>query len=151
MQQTSRFYGFLRFRRTEFPVGEMTSPAPRAPRSRQDNGADLQPRADRVRTAFSRIPLSELEQSVLAALAEHPDSTARELSELCGWRGNVWQSHLAVLCARRRDTLWPQSGPDPEEQGCFLHGLLTHYDPVDSTFRMRSDVHAVLEEIGALG
>lgn len=151
MQQASRFHGFLRFRRTEFPVREVPPSAPQAPRSCQASGADLLPRADRVRAAFSRTPLSELEQSVLSALAEHPDSTARELSALCGWRGNVWQSHLAVLCARRRDTLWPQGGPDPEEQGCFLHGLLAHYDPVESTFRMRRDVHAVLEEIGALG
>jgi hypothetical protein len=150
MQQAHRLYQFLRFGRTGFPVSEMPPPSPRAPRPSPVSEVDLQPRADRVRRAFTQVPLSGLERRVLSALAEHPDSTARDLSALCGWRGNVWQSHLAVLCARRRDTLWPQGGPDMEEQGCFLHGLLTHYDPAESTFRMRSDVRAALEDIGAL-
>lgn len=105
-------------------------------------------RAERAAAAFREVPLSDVEMRVLRALRDNPGATGLQLSAACGWRGAIWQTHLAALCQRRLSVLWPDGdAAEPGAADCFLHGILADYNQNSRAFTMHADVAEALRPL----
>jgi len=98
---------------------------------------------DRLVAAFAALPLTKMEIKLLTALLNNPQSTAQELSAVCGWQGRIWQKRLEALYAKRAAYLSPtEDGVAPKDG--FGFELLAELGDGDVGFTMRPEAVEVL-------
>lgn len=98
---------------------------------------------DRLTAAFAAMPPTKMETKLLAALLGHPQSTAQELSVLCGWQGRIWQKRLETMYAKRGAYFAPTApGAEPQEVSGFE--LLAEQNAEDERFTMKPEAVEVL-------
>ena len=56
---------------------------------------------DRLVAALAAFPPTKMETKLLSALLDNPQSTAQELSVICGWQGRIWLKRLEAVCTKR--------------------------------------------------
>lgn len=101
----------------------------------------------RVALAFQHIPPTETETRIIHALIRLPGANARTLSNACGWKLPIWQTHFGLMCQKRIEWLLPSDFREPDDSE-FIHGVLLDYNPVNSSFKLKSEVLDAFREIG---
>lgn len=98
---------------------------------------------DRLIAAFAAMPPTKMETKLLAALLNKPQSTAQELSVICGWQGRIWQKRLETMYAKRGAYFSPaEPGAAAQEVSGFE--LLAEKGEEDERFTMKPEAVEVL-------
>jgi len=118
-------------------------PSPHRPAAPVDCAAVAASPKQRVRKAFTEIPLNPREKQAVQALLEAPGSTAPELSAACGWMPTGWRTQMLLLCQRRRRHLWPGEMRSNITNGIIISSL-AEYDADSLQFHPRKGLERLL-------
>lgn len=106
--------------------------------------------ASKIENAFTRMPPSDLEGSLLQVLLDHPGATSTTLTQAMGWQDKAWQLHFGKIGWDRQDYLWPAPWNDSRNEP-FKAGILADFDEATSGFTMKPEVIEGLERVGVKG
>jgi len=111
------------------------------------NGLDA---TQKVIEAFTAVPMTDTDRTVIQALLDHPGSDSSTLSVACGWKpGTGWHMHFGKMCAKRGSYLWPAPYA-AERDADFYCGILCDWDwstgPL--TYTLKPEVAAAFATMG---
>lgn len=100
---------------------------------------------DRLVAALAAFPPTKMETKLLSALLNTPQSTAQELSVLCGWQGRIWYKRLEAMCTKRAAYLASAEpgAATPDNTGVEL---FVEMDSADDRFTMTAEAVAALAQ-----
>ena len=102
---------------------------------------------ERIMAAFTALPLTETEISVIQVLLDFPNSTSAELSQHLQWGGQAWHMHFGLMCEKRASYLWP--APDAQSRsGKFYSGILVNLKEPENRFSIKPEVAVALSSFG---
>lgn len=104
--------------------------------------------AQRIKRAFTRRPMTAVEEKCIRALLNNPHAPSEDLSRACGWNGVIWQVYFGSMCRDRLADLWPVEGGTQSWGKPFFSGLFATFDRDGSRFTFRPEVQAGLAALG---
>lgn len=105
------------------------------------------PTTKRVAKAFTALPPTDTEATLLRVLLDNPDKSSEALSVAMKWKGNSWHMHFGKMCERRKHLLWAAE-PSETRDANFYCGILVTYSHSSHGFTMKPEAAHGLAAIG---